>query len=219
MDRRSVVSLAAVIVSGLSVSGCLEPPRNDGQMFQRWAQAVAEIPTSDEEAAARDLNRARATLAQASARAPEPSGPAIVLTSEAAGLRPQMTINVVDALELPNARDLGLRGSLNVNGAPARFQRASMTAPAPTASTGPPAAGHVARIAAFHTRADAEKTWRRLRAAHADLLAGVSPRFETVDLGAKGTWVRLMTSPLPSRDAAAEVCRAAGVTDRWCAAG
>ena len=198
----------------------MEPPRNDGRMFQRWAQAVSEIPTTDAQAVERDQQRAQRTLARAPISA---STPTFVLTSEASGLRPAMSIAVVDPLELPNARDLGLRAAMTVADAviserPARVQPASMTVTR-IASRSAEAGTWFAQIAAFRTRADAESTWRKLKAANADVFANLSPRFQTVDLGARGTWVRLQTSALPTQAAAAQVCRAAGVTDRWCAKG
>jgi cell division septation protein DedD len=219
MDRRSVVSLAAVVASGLSVSACMEPPRNDGRMFQRWAQAVSEIPTTDEEAVVRDQQRAQQTLARAADPAPAaPALPTITLTSEANGLRPAMSIAVVDPLELPNARDMGLRAAMTVADAvaPARMQPASLTAAGKSSAAPGP---WFAQIAAFRSRAEAEAAWLKLKAANATLFASISPRFQTVDLGVKGTWVRLQTSGLPTQAAAAQVCRAAGVTDRWCAKG
>ncbi len=223
MDRRSVVSLAAVVASGLSVSACMEPPRNDGRMFQRWAQAVSEIPTTDAEAVARDQQRAQQTLARAPTPAAPTRTPTVVLRSEASGLRPAMSIAVVDPLELPNARDMGLRAAMTVADAvmgdrPARMQPASMTVTRPAARAAE-AGSWFAQLAAFRSRAEAEATWRGLKASNAALFADISPRFQTVDLGAKGTWVRLQTSALPTQAAAAKVCRAAGVTDRWCAKG
>lgn len=194
----------------------MEAPRNDGQMFQRWASAVSEIPTDDAQAFARDKVRAVRTLA----RAETPAGPTITLTADEAGLRPAMSINVVDALELPNARDMGLRTAMSVADSvmgdrqPARVERTSLRTQTPSAQA---AGAWTAQLAAFRTRADAEATWRKLKAANASVLGGVTPRYETVDLGSKGTWVRLRTSPLPSQAAADAVCRAAGVTDRWCA--
>lgn len=221
MDRRSVVSLVAVIAGGLSLSACMEPPRNDGRMFQRWAQAVSQIPTSDEQAVARDRQRSQQTLA----RAPTPAAPtpAVVFSSEASGLRPAMSIAVVDPLELPNARDMGLRAAMTVADAvmserPARVQPASMSVTRPSARSAETGTWF-AQIAAFRSRADAEAAWAKLKAANGAAFANISPRFQTVDLGAKGTWVRLQTSPLPTPAAAARICRAAGVTDRWCAKG
>ncbi len=227
MDRRSVFSLAAVLVSGAVLAGCIEAPRNDGQMFQRWAQAVAEIPTSDAEAAARDTNRARATLARAGHADPADSFTAqvVAVAAEQAGLRPAMSVDVVDPLELPNARDLGLRGMMTVADAvmseqPARMVRASTTVATQQRVSAPAASGGwAARRAAFRTRQEAEAAWARLKSTDAGLLAGVSARFETVDLGARGKWVRLMTSAVPTQAAAARICRAAGVSDPWCANG
>lgn len=197
----------------------MEPPRNDGRMFQRWAQAVAEIPTSEEEALARDQQRAQQTLARSAG--PAAPTPTVVLTSAASGLRPAISIAVVDPLELPNARDMGLRAAMTVGDAmmgegPARAQPASMTVSRPVAAS---SGMWFAQIAAFRSRAEAEAAWGKLKAANTAVFANLSPRFQTVDLGTKGTWVRLQTSALPTRAAAAGVCRAAGVTDRWCAKG
>ena len=101
--------------------------------------------------------------------------------------------------------------------APARVVRASAVTPAegPAAVDG----AYAARLAAFRSRADAEAAWARLKSQNGGLLSGVAPRYETVDLGARGKWVRLMTSALPTEAAAARVCRAAGVSDPWCARG
>lgn len=224
MDRRSVFRLAAVIASGVVLAGCIESPRNDGQMFQRWAQAVVEIPTSDEEAAVRDATRARETLARNSQPVTDAIASQVVaVAAEQAGLRPAMSVELVDPLEMPNARDLGLRGMMTVADAvtaePApRVVRAA--APVQQRVSGPaPGGAWSARLAAFRTRAEAETAWSRLKSSNAGLLTGVSARFETVDLGARGKWVRLMTSALPTQAAAARVCRAAGVTDPWCANG
>ncbi|MBX7249711.1 MAG: SPOR domain-containing protein [Caulobacteraceae bacterium] len=213
MDRRSVVSLAAVILGGLAVSGCMEAPRNDGRMFQRWAQAVVDIPTSDEEALARDRLRARQTLAEADVAASRAAP--VTLTAEAAGLRPAMTIKVVDPLELPAARDIGLRAAMDAAGSLAGADRQA-TVQRASLGQASPAGPWIAQIAAFRSQADAEAQWRKLKAVSGSALSGVTPRFEPVDLGAKGRWVRLKAPGLPSRAAAAAVCRAAGVTDEWC---
>lgn len=226
MDRRSVFRLAALLASGSVLAGCIEAPRNDGRMFQRWAEAVAEIPTTDEEAAARDAERARATLARAGRPVPDNlTAQVVAVAAEQAGLRPAMSVDVVDPLELPNARDLGLRGMMTVADAvvaerPAQLVRTGASVPVQQRLGHPaPPGGYAARLAAFRTRQEAEAAWNRLKSANAGLLAGVAPRFETVDLGARGKWVRLMTSALPTQAAAARVCRAAGVADPWCANG
>jgi cell division septation protein DedD len=191
----------------------MEAPRNDGQMFQRWAEAVAEIPTSDEEALARDRRNARETLA----RVDTPVALPLTLTAEQAGLRPAMSIQVVDALDLHDARSLGLRAAMTVADSVVGRDRPATVQPA-ALSTAPadPDGAWAAQIGAFRSRDDAETQWRKLKAANVSALAGVTPRFEPVDLGAKGRWVRLQAANLPSRAAAAAVCQAAGVTDQWC---
>ncbi|HYE42339.1 MAG TPA: SPOR domain-containing protein, partial [Caulobacteraceae bacterium] len=144
------------------------------------------------------------------------------LTAEAAGLRAPIRIAVVDPLEMPNSRDMGLRAAFAVASAvagreePVRLQQASAATAAPVRAAASSAV-YAAQLASFRTRADAEAAWATLKARHSGLLRGVTPRFEAVDLGAKGTWVRLKAGPLASRDEAVRICRAAGVSDAWCA--
>lgn len=77
-------------------------------------------------------------------------------------------------------------------------------------------AGRAVQIAAFRSEQEARGAWSDLVDRHR-ALAGLSPQFETVDLGEKGTWVRLKAGPVPSPEAAAALCAAAGVADAWCA--
>lgn len=76
--------------------------------------------------------------------------------------------------------------------------------------------GRAVQIAAFRSEAEARAAWSDLVDRHR-ALAKLTPRFEAVDLGAKGTWVRLKAGPVTSPDAAVALCAAAGVTDTWCA--
>lgn len=223
MDRRSVFRLAAgvlgapVLLGGLS--GCMEPPKNDGRMFQRWAEAVADIPVTDEEAFARAGQAAPASLQPASI-APErkpltlPSL-GLAVTSESVGLRAPLKVAVVDPLDMPSSRDLALRPAMDRSPAP-RLIPASIEAPVRAAAA---RGAYAAQLASFRTRADAEAAWSALARTHGDLMTGVTPRFESVDLGARGTWVRLKAAGLQSPAAAQALCRAAGVTDPWCAKG
>ncbi len=214
MDRSRVFRLAAALCAAAGLSSCMEAPKNDGRMFQRWAQAISEIPVTDEAALARAGGRTAPP-----AKAAPAERPGLEFTAEAAGLRAPIRIAVVDPLEMPNSRDLNLR-SVIATAAPAaaRLQPASMTS-APREAASAMRGSHAARIAAFRSRADAEAQWNALRERHPAVFAGVTPQFEPVDLGAKGTWVRLKAAGLPSPEAAARVCQAAGVSDPWCAKG
>lgn len=209
MDRRSVFRLAAVSLAGTLVAGC-EAPRNDGAMFQRWARTVTEIPLDEREAGAAAADRPGA---------PRAVLPQLTLSAEAAGLRAPMKVAVVDPLDMPNARDVGLRAAMAVgellpgDPGPARMERAAYARP-------PAAAGaYSAQLASFRSRGDAERAWAALKARHGALFGGLSPAFEPVDLGARGEWVRLKATGLASPQAAAALCAAAGVVDSWCVKG
>lgn len=72
------------------------------------------------------------------------------------------------------------------------------------------------QIAAFRSEAEARVAWSDLVDRHR-ALSELAPQFETVDLGEKGTWVRLKAGPVATPEAAQALCAAAGVTDAWCA--
>lgn len=218
MNRDLATRLAVLALSATGLSGCsgLEI-ENDGRMFQRWADQVAAIPVTPEEAAADRQAQERARL----------------------------QVEVVDPLELPTARDAGLRtASLEEAAAPivrAALETAVETAvqettarvireaaPVPTAAPAPvvqkasvrasaPGDAHAAQIGSFRTPEDARRAWAELRRDNAAALAGLRPRIETVDLGERGSWVRLKAGPVADRAEAERVCAQAGVTDRWCA--
>ena len=161
---------AALLFSLFFLGGC-QGVQNDGYMFQHWAEAVAAIPISAEDAAAR-----------------RQTGPA-------------MEVKVVDPLDLPAARAAGLRAAVAIA--------------EPVLSSTVKNAGAV-QLASFHSVAEAQAAWGELQARHA-ALRGLEPSLETVDLGSKGTWIRLKAGPVPA-DQAPGLCRSVGIADRWCAA-
>ena len=47
MNRRHAAGLVSLLAGAVGLAGCSEPVRNDGRMFERWADAVAAIPIDD----------------------------------------------------------------------------------------------------------------------------------------------------------------------------
>jgi cell division septation protein DedD len=70
------------------------------------------------------------------------------------------------------------------------------------------------QLGAFSSRAAAERAWRRARERMSGA-AGLSPVFQTVAVNGR-EFTRLKVGPLPVA-AAARLCRAAEVSDPWCA--
>jgi hypothetical protein len=204
MDRRSVFRLAVVSLAALGLNGC-GSVQNDGYMFQRWAAKVAEIPVTAEDAARRNPE-----LVQASVEADRPPVP-----------RGGLAIQVVDSLDLPQARADGLRAVLQtIEPATAAVgEQASglrglighSDAEAPEK-----AAGRLVQLAAFPSEAAAKAAVKALRSAHPDALRGVPLRFERADLGEKGVWTRVKAE-VSTRQQAEAVCAAARA-GKWCAA-
>lgn len=206
MNPRRTAGLASLLIGAAALAGCSAPVRNDGHMFERWADEVASIPIDD-----------GAHPAERQAKAAE------------SGARPAaspLKINLIDHPDGPNSRAAGLRAAVAIvdSELAGLKQRIAPDAPRPSAdapASPQPAAqseptGFIAQLAAYPNRRAAEAAWLRLKAAHAEAFANLSPRFEPVDLGARGVWTRLQAGPLPSRDQAQAVCAEAGVRDRWC---
>ncbi len=97
-----------------------------------------------------------------------------------------------------------------------RRQRVAALAPRPPSMAEPTTprqpregqGGYLVQLAAYRSRDDALRAYRRLQARHGALLGGMGPRIERKDLGAAGTFYRLAVGPLPSRTAARKLCNA-----------
>ncbi len=64
----------------------------------------------------------------------------------------------------------------------------------------------VIQIAAFRDQVQAAAGFARLRTAHPDLMAGLTPDVERADLGERGIYYRLRVGAFESKDAAAALC-------------
>ena len=88
---------------------------------------------------------------------------------------------------------------------------AEKTEPTPTPKVTASAAPIVAKggriqVAALRSERDALDQWARLQKAHGDLLGGLTPHVQRVDLGAKGIFFRLQAGPIDGRGAAKALC-------------
>ncbi|PWR23657.1 SPOR domain-containing protein [Zavarzinia compransoris] len=83
---------------------------------------------------------------------------------------------------------------------------APSTTPAPPpAAPAPTAGGITIQLAALKDEAAAKKAWTRISKANSDLLAGLKPIIQPVQVGGS-TLYRLRAGPFVSKDAAAQVC-------------
>jgi cell division septation protein DedD len=84
-------------------------------------------------------------------------------------------------------------------------------APAPAASIispakAPPGGAYRIQLAALNSSEDATRAWEKLRRAHPEVLAGLTPAIVKVDLPGKGTFYRLQAGPLKDREQATDAC-------------
>lgn len=195
--RTLVVVPFAVVLSGC---GFVEA---DPHRFERWAEGVAAIPLSSDEAG---LRGPIVTAESIGLRGPVDVGP-----------RTPMRIEVVEPHVLWEARadgfEPGLRGPVEAAAgavAEAVVQQAVQRAPVVVEEV-VRAASRTVQLGAFSSQAAAEAAWSRL--ADHTALSGVQPRYETVQRDGR-TLVRLRA--VVAEAAAASVCRAAGAGE-FCA--
>lgn len=201
-----------VLVCGLALAlGACGGVENDPNRFESMARAVAEI----------DVPMTPVSRDAPSVAAAPPS--------QQAGLRPALTVQVMEPHDLWDARDGALQGALRqavartaAEAAPAAAQAAADAVarqashraglrPALPATGG----GAVIQLGAFSTEDAARAAWADFGKNGA--LAGLTPRFEAVSVDGKRL-TRLKVGPIPA-EAAAHLCRAARVTDPWCRRG
>ena len=66
--------------------------------------------------------------------------------------------------------------------------------------------GYAVQITSQRTAAEAQASFRELRARFPNQLGGREPMIRRADLGAKGTFYRAMVGPFASSEQAAELC-------------
>ena len=196
---RPALACAAVLILG----GC-SAVEGDAHRFESMARAVAEI-----EVPMTPVSR------------DAPSAPR-ALPSQQSGLRPALQVQVMEPHDLWDARDGVVQDTIQgpvrqavvrtaAEAAPAVVRQASERVglrPAVPAARG----GAVIQLGAFSTPAAARAAWAD--ASRNSALAGLTPRYEAVQVNGKPL-TRLKVGPIPA-DAAAQLCRAARVSDPWC---
>jgi hypothetical protein len=202
---------AALGLVAVGLSGCAQPMRADGHMFEHWADAVAAIRV--EEGGQPPASAKPADKAQPS--------PAPNLSTQAA-----MQIDLIERTALVDAKTAGLREAVSIVDSqvaglrrqvglePASAPRPGEHAAAPRTASAD--AGFVAQLAAFPSRVAAQAGWARLKAAHPGSLAALKVVFRPVDLGPRGVWVRLQAGAFSTRAEAAALCTRVGVAEKTC---
>ena len=71
-------------------------------------------------------------------------------------------------------------------------------------------------LASYSSQANAERGWRQLVSRNPDLLGALQPDFQKVKVQGRGTFFRLRAQPLPTRNAATELCRTHKARGAYC---
>lgn len=207
MTPNDLVRKALIGAATLSLGAC-GMVEGDPHRFENLADRVATI----------DLTAS-----------PSRDAPAAPRAAEQSGLRQALRVEMLDPHALWDARDGGLRGVVEAAApavaeaaAPAIVRAASdqvgraLTEHLRPAVSTPARPAAVIQLGAFSSEAAAREAWTRFNAGSARVaLEGLSPRFEPVTVNGRDL-VRLKVGA--PAETAAEICRAAQVSDPWCAA-
>jgi hypothetical protein len=91
------------------------------------------------------------------------------------------------------------------------------TAPAATPSvTATPGGSAKIQLASLKDQAAATATWNQLQKKFPDILGGLQPSYERVDIAGKGTFIRLQAGPLKDRTTAQTVCQQLAAKNQGC---
>lgn len=176
------------------------------------AEAAAQAKAAEAEAAAEAATRV--AQAKAAARAQAAAKAAAAARAEAAA-EAKAAARAKAAEDAKQAADAQAAQAADAPPAPA----APVAPPAPADPAAPAAAdtqtaaltagtGYLVQLAALRSMDAARTEWARLKQRYGALLGGMEPVLQPVDLGAKGTFVRVHVGPFADPAEAGEVCRA-----------
>jgi hypothetical protein len=97
--------------------------------------------------------------------------------------------------------------------APAQTATAPAAAPSVTATPGGSAK---IQLASLKDQAAATATWNQLQKKFPDVLGGLQPSYEKVEIAGKGTFIRLQAGPLKDRAAAQNACQQLAAKNQGC---
>ncbi len=167
------------------------------------AKATAEIKAAEDATAAAEAKAASEAQARAAAE------------SKAAG-ELKMAKEAMVAAEAKAAAETEARIAAEANAKAA----ADAQAAAPPAPPAPPApantqtaalttgTGYLVQLASLRSMDAAQAAWSLLKKRHGDVLSGMEPVLQPIDLGTKGNFVRVHVGPFANQSEAGEVCRA-----------
>lgn len=101
--------------------------------------------------------------------------------------------------------------------APAQTATAPATPPSAAPSvTATPGGSAKVQLASLKDQAAATATWNQLQKKFPDVLGGLQPSYEKVEIAGKGTFVRLQAGPLKDRATAQNVCQQLAAKNQGC---
>jgi hypothetical protein len=208
--------------------GGMQVPNQDKQIYERLPGNTAQAPGS-----------------QAERLLPPPERPSAAPTQPNVATSPSVTVPNRSAQPVPNqspaapgvpnrtdapsaaATTPGQPQSVTPPSQPARTAAAPTPAPAPQTQSqaAAPAARSVAatsggsakiQLASLKDQAAATSTWNQLQKKFPEILGGLQPSYERVEIANKGTFVRLQAGPLKDRGDAQAACSALAAKNQGC---
>lgn len=212
--------------------GGMQVPNQDKQIYERLPGNTAQAPAGQTERLLPPPERPSAAPTQPAASQPNvATSPAVNVPNRSAQTVPNQSPaapGVPNRTDAPNANAVapatpGQPQAVTPPSQPART--AAAPTPAPQAQTPAPAARSVTatpggsakiQLASLKDQAAATATWNALQKKFPDILGGLQPSYERVEIANKGTFIRLQAGPLKDRADAQAACTALAAKNQGC---
>ncbi|MFC3677467.1 SPOR domain-containing protein [Ferrovibrio xuzhouensis] len=217
--------------------GGMQVPNQDKQIYDRIGGNVP--PAGDDGKTERLLpppERPSASVATAPATGPAGSAPSVTVPmrpapspvpnqapNQAQGQQGQAATGIPNQTNAPSAMPLSQAEKTQAERTPAAkpaeskpAAKPAAEAPAKTASLASPGGSAKVQLASLKDQADAQATWNRLQKKFPELLNGLTPSYEKVEIPNKGAFVRLQVGPLKDRAAAQSLCQQLAAKNQGC---
>lgn len=220
--------------------GGMQVPNQDKQIYERLPGNTAQAPAGQTERLLPPPERPSAAPTQPGAPQPNvATSPSVTVPNRSAQTVPNQspaTPAVPNRTDAPSATSVQPAPGQPQPVTPPRPATAAPTpAPAPTqqaqtpAATPAPAPASAARtvtaspggsakiqLASLKDQAAATATWNQLQKKFPEILGGLQPSYERVEIANKGTFIRLQAGPLKDRADAQAACNALAAKNQGC---
>lgn len=205
--------------------GGMQVPNQDKQIYERLPGNTAQAPAGQTERLLPPPERPSAAPTQPNVA----TSPAVTIPNRSAQPVPNQApaAQAPTGATVPNRTDAPSANAtapatpaqpqaVTPPSQPARTAAAPTPAPAARSVTATPGGSAKIQLASLKDQAAATSTWNQLQKKFPEILGGLQPSYERVEIANKGTFIRLQAGPLKDRAAAQAACTALAAKNQGC---